>query len=430
MRKKYTWYLVPDESETDQAWTKGTLTVDANVLLDLYRYHEQTRENLLKAIEAWTGRVWLSNQAAEEFFRNRKAVITSAEKTFKDAKATIEDIEKAIVGLIGALTGHRLVPRPIIDELNKSVRAAISDAAKQIEASKEGHPNYLKADPILDRIMTLFDGRVGDPFEEKDRKGRLEEGERRKLAKIPPGYMDDDKDGERPYGDFLLWQQTLDFAKSSGSPVVLVTSERKEDWWEKHGGRRVGPRHELLREAWEYSGQRFWIYQTDHFLEISSTRGGSDVDKASMEEIREVSAQRVAKRPYATPAVDVQQTVFQADASRSHGQLTIRLLRPIPALTGSGHFDPNMEQPPKVRLTLVSHPAGIPEIRLRGSTGTVFDFNVHIGSSIFGQMLPVGDYVVEYEATCSLDTTIASQVVGALEELGEARRDVDSQTSR
>jgi hypothetical protein len=68
VRNKFRWYLTPDKEETDQAWANGTLTLDANVLLDLYRYHEQTRESLLKAMEAWTGRVWVSHQASEEFF--------------------------------------------------------------------------------------------------------------------------------------------------------------------------------------------------------------------------------------------------------------------------------------------------------------------------------------------------------------------------
>lgn len=83
MKTNYEWYFDPSLAEIKQIWREGTLTVDANVLLDLYRYHAQTQENLLAAIEAFQQRVWISDQAAREFFRNRKAVIASAEKPFK-----------------------------------------------------------------------------------------------------------------------------------------------------------------------------------------------------------------------------------------------------------------------------------------------------------------------------------------------------------
>jgi hypothetical protein len=188
-------------------------------------------------------------------------VITSAEKTFQEAKSSVEEIEKDIVGSIDQLRGHRLVPRPIVDELGEKLRTAIHEAKQRIENSKEWHPDYLKDDPILERILALFEGRVGEPPSETERKSLLEEAENRKRTKTPPGYLNGDKEIDQPYGDFLLWLQTLEFGKASQKPVVLVTSERKEDWWEK-------PRHELLREAWEYLERRIWIYQTDYFLEL------------------------------------------------------------------------------------------------------------------------------------------------------------------
>ncbi|WP_303875685.1 PIN-like domain-containing protein [Stutzerimonas kunmingensis] len=72
MKNQYGWHLPLPEEEIKKAWDNGVLTVDTNVLLDLYRYHENTRNSLLESIAAFDGRVWLSHQAATEFFRNRK----------------------------------------------------------------------------------------------------------------------------------------------------------------------------------------------------------------------------------------------------------------------------------------------------------------------------------------------------------------------
>ncbi|MFG1320292.1 PIN domain-containing protein [Xanthobacter autotrophicus] len=401
MRKRFSWYLTATD-QIDNVWNNGILTLDANVILDLYRYHDQTREILLKTIESWAGRIWLSNQAAEEFFRNRKRVIASSEKTFKEAISTIENTQKHIVGVIESLRGNRIVPRAIIDKLGKAVASPLQEAVTEIEKSRDGHPNYLSDDPILDRLLKLFDGSTGAPWDAAQHAAYVEIAEKRMKDQIPPGYKDGHKDGERPYGDFMLWQQTMDFAKEKAKPVILVTSERKEDWWEKHSNRRVGPRLELLKESWELSAQSFLIYQTDHFLELASTRSGGQVDEQSVEEIREVSAQRAKRRAALNPAVEVKQTVIKSDPTNNQGLLHINLLRPIPTLTGSGRLTPNMFMPPALRLTLIDHPADLGEYRLNGSTGTVFDFNVHISTTNWGA-LPLGEYVVAYEANCKTE---------------------------
>jgi predicted nucleic acid-binding protein len=408
VRNSFNWYLAQSH-QVDHVWNKGILTLDANVLLDLYRYHEQTRETLLKTIENWSGRVWLSHQAAEEFFRNRKKVIASSEKTFKEALSLVADAEKNITGVVDRLRGHRIVHRAIIDKLGEDVTKSLKDAEEAIDESRKGHPNYISADPILDRLLVLFEGSTGAPWDATQQVKCLEVAERRMKDQIPPGYKDGHKEGERPYGDFMLWQQTMEFSKEKSMPIILVTSERKEDWWEKYSDRRVGPRPELLKESWEFSAQPFLIYQTDHFLELASTRSGKQVDEESVEEIREVSAQRAKPRAVVNPAVEVSQTVIEADANQNRGLLRITLLRPVPTFTGSGRLTPKMLMPPELRLSLIDHPADLGDFRLNGSTGTVFDFNVHISTTDWSK-LPLGEYVVAYQANCTNESESESPV--------------------
>ena len=39
---------------------------------------------------------------------------------------------------------------------------------------------------------------------------------------------------------------------------------------------------------------------------------------------------------------------------------------------------------------------------MRANTGTTFDFNVHVRSNERGNELPVGEYIVEYAASCDV----------------------------
>jgi hypothetical protein len=63
-------------------------------------------------------------------------------------------------------------------------------------------------------------------------------GAARYKENIPPGYLDgtNHKDAERRaatrsnFGDFILWQQTPDFANDNNRHVILVTDDQKEGW--------------------------------------------------------------------------------------------------------------------------------------------------------------------------------------------------------
>lgn len=61
MKNKYSWCFPLPEDKIKEIWDEAILTVDSNVLLDLYRYHETTRAALIEAIKKFEGRLWLSH---------------------------------------------------------------------------------------------------------------------------------------------------------------------------------------------------------------------------------------------------------------------------------------------------------------------------------------------------------------------------------
>lgn len=394
MRNAFSWYFKASSAEVKTIWEKGLLTLDANVLLDLYRYHESTRKSLLKCIERFKGRLWLSHQAAEEFFRNRAKVITSAVGGFKLALGEIEKLSTSVSHTVSQLEANRLIASDIPAKLEQTISEAISAAQKKISASDSAYPKFLDADPLLDKLLEMFDKAVGPAFSEEESKKVKLEAEQRRKSGMPPGFLDDHKDGDRPYGDFFLWRQILNHAKTESKPVIFVTSERKEDWWERYSGRTIGPRLELVREAHEYSGQRVLIYQTDRFLELATERAGGTIDAKAVQEIRAVDDLRSS----AGVVRSVTQSVKSCDSSTSFGVLLVEIARPAVLFTASGHFEPNLQAPPIIGVRLVDHPSDLLSYRLNAGSGTVHDFNVHMKSADFGVALPAGTYVFEYRA--------------------------------
>ena len=407
MKKQFDWYFNPTKEEIDDAWKRGILTVDTNVLLDLYRYHEGTRDSLIQSLQQFEGEKWLSHQAASEFFRNRTKVIVSSEKAFKQAQEETDKLNGSLESAVAQLKGNRIIPSEIASELESAVKSSISEAQLKIKKAKDSYPKFLQDDPILRQLSEMFDDAVGEDFKEENKNEIAAQAEERKKNKVPPGYLDEGKDEDRPYGDYYLWRQIIEHARAKERPVVLVTSERKEDWWERISGKTTGPRPELLREAKQTSGQRILIYQTELFLEHALQRFQQPVNETAIEEIRAVSTWRSELEV----AVRLQeQSVTEGTSDNNTGALRVELRRPVRNFTVSGHLNPNMANVPHLITRLISAPDSLPRHRINAGTGTTHDFNIHIICGESGVHLPVGSYVFEYEATCEVpDSSVEAE---------------------
>ena len=93
MRTKFPGYFKLSNKEIETLWDKAIFTFDANILLNLYRYSDETREEFLKILEKIKDRVWITHQSAQEFFNNRLNVINQQEKAYEDAISALNAIE-------------------------------------------------------------------------------------------------------------------------------------------------------------------------------------------------------------------------------------------------------------------------------------------------------------------------------------------------
>lgn len=167
-------------------------------------------------------------------------VINDSRNDFDKAKKPIDDLEKALSTAVESIRACRVIPKELSTSLEEKIRDACQAIRGGIDEERTKVPDYDKEDEIVRRLEVALAGCIG--AEPDDLAGLLKEAEKRKNDKIPPGYMDDAKDGVGFAGDFLMWSQILSHGKGKGTPIILVTSETKEDWWEKKSGRTLNPR--------------------------------------------------------------------------------------------------------------------------------------------------------------------------------------------
>lgn len=264
MKKTFQGYYLPSEEEFKAVWDSCIFVLDASVLLNLYRYSQETRESFVAILEEIGGRLWVPHQAALEYQRNRLGVIEEQASAYDHIKAKLSEIRNKLDNELRSFKRH---PSIKADALLGKLGEALSSAERELNELSREHPDYAHDDPIRDRVTLLLDGRVGAPYTAERITEICKEGKARYESKTPPGYADMAKGGPDQYGDVILWMQVIEKAKELRKPVILVTDDRKEDWWLRSKGETLGPRPELLQEIVSKAGVSSYIYSGDPFME-------------------------------------------------------------------------------------------------------------------------------------------------------------------
>ncbi len=244
-------YKSPTDGDYIEILTQGLIVLDSSVLLNLYRYTQQTRSDFISVLRSFGDRIFVPHQVMVEFWRNRGTVLRDPLGGLATAN-NLANFREQSLNLIRNWARQTGLAQESANEFSETLRTAFRDVINKVAliASEEGigFANDTEADPVLTELESLLQGCVGEGLSESGYEQAVSEARRRTAAKIPPGYMDAAKATERAAGDYLIWLQTIHEAKARALDVLLVTGDAKEDWWRREHGELRGPRPELVRE--------------------------------------------------------------------------------------------------------------------------------------------------------------------------------------
>jgi len=278
------------DTDVDRALTSALVAVDANVLLNMYRYNAQTTNDLLAIFERLGDRLVVPHQAVREFHRNRLAAIGNPDGAAHDVGSALQKNQRSTIDALSrwgkqvALADHGLAA------MTADVDAVYG---RLLDAVGKAGPDRVQAntpaahDPVLVRLTNLLEGKVLSPPSAEERTALIAEGKQRVDEQRPPGYLDADKDDEYPEGpagDFLVYRQACDEATKRQLDLIIVTGDEKEDWWWRHRSVAIGPRHEMTKEFFDSSGGRQLFLLRPRDLLLRSTALDVQVNPASLED--------------------------------------------------------------------------------------------------------------------------------------------------
>ena len=278
MKSNFHQYFRPDEEALKNLWEECLFVFDASVLLNVYGYSNQAAEELLTWLERIKARVRVPHQFGLEFAKNRPNVILKQARNYSEAEQLCEKLQM----LFDMKREHPF--------LSTKAQRAFHIVRKELNKKRQDMDSLIRIDPYAERIMAVFDGRVGPTPSTVELQEMHAQAKKRYEKLIPPGYADVKQKAEPDcYSDYVGWRELIDIAKTEKRPVILVCDDLKDDWWRYEGqkDREIGPRPELIAEFAAETQQAIYIYHSDQFATTAKDFLSVPLSDTTIKEISE-----------------------------------------------------------------------------------------------------------------------------------------------
>lgn len=300
-------YFQLSKDEEKAIWKDCIFVFDTSTLLDFYFISNESLDDIFtNTFEKVKDRLWIPQHVEFEYLKNRintlqkpvtmkykpleKDIIIGIEKDLEHIKNKIENFQNNLKN-----RNHH----PFIsDDGNIIITSLLKKHAEfkenftqfKLKISEEFSKRIEEINQFAtnDKVLAQFEKylQVGREYTFDELMDIAVEGEKRFIAKIPPGFMDvTNKEGIQKYGDLIIWSQIIEIAKIKQRPVIFILNDNKPDWCYKDDRGGIDrPRHELIKEMKDKSNMRFWMYNLNQFLSKSKELLNTPLKQTSIDE--------------------------------------------------------------------------------------------------------------------------------------------------
>ena len=279
--------LTPEIEKT--IWEKGVFIFDTSSICEMYKLNQASRESVSHIISTLKNRIWIPGHVQYEYTKNRIEVINETIKKSQSQFNTDKKFTEAydlLDNFIGKVNKGDFLPyfkEEIFNTIKESIQKSKEEyksASKLIKDELKARTEELKAIKDNDCILNAFSNvEHGQEFSYHTILEIVKEGAFRYPHKIPPGYMDEEgKIGTQRYGDLIIWKEIIAYSRSKSLPIIYICNDLKEDYYDPENKTIDIPRHELIKEFIDETGQLFWMYPLSSFLEKLKEHYKDDAD--------------------------------------------------------------------------------------------------------------------------------------------------------
>jgi hypothetical protein len=129
MKDVFKGFYSIDSEVLKELWKdeKTLFVFDTNVLLNLYGYAKQTRDDFFSILDAVNDKLWIPYHVGLEYQRRRLSIIKNEKVVFNEIESNLDKIQKVFKGDFEKLALKRRFPKlfenteKLEKEINKSI---------------------------------------------------------------------------------------------------------------------------------------------------------------------------------------------------------------------------------------------------------------------------------------------------------------------
>ena len=233
---EFAGFKAASSEQLDAALRDAIVAVDANVLLDLYRFRPQTSQDLITVLQKLGDRLVVPHQALREFWRRRQRTLDSPRRSTKEAADALAKSGRSVCDVLASwakavgvdedeLAGLTARVNGFLGELRGELQAVLQDAGEE----RAMQPGPLTGSKSFSRggSRCRWIRRSGLRVSRKPTAGSI--------PRSPPDTLTPTRavatcPREAP-AIILVWHQATRYAREQDRDLLIVTRDEKEDWW-------------------------------------------------------------------------------------------------------------------------------------------------------------------------------------------------------
>ena len=144
--KGYTNY---SEDEYKRIWESAIIVVDTNILLNFYRYSEDTKKEMFKILTNLKDRLWIPYQIAKEYFKNKNNVMVNSYDEYTKLSNSLKDLFDTSIKKINTRKNSQLKCK---SEIVKILEESTKRVEELLLKEKEGKKPTFEENKVENKI--------------------------------------------------------------------------------------------------------------------------------------------------------------------------------------------------------------------------------------------------------------------------------------
>ena len=260
MKKHFPGFYPYNNQELKDLLGKSTIVFGASVLLDLLKISYGM--DFLDIVNEKIGieRLWLPYDTAWLYHERLATVVDEQIKNVDSAASALNRL-KASFSDNGQ---HPYIPDTLkvgFDNMMKKIKDAL-------DKDRNFLLGHLNNSDLRKRIDELFQGRIGEPYEQNQLEQLYQESEERhKQRRHPSIDFSSSKNIRIRHHRLIVWKQIERYAQEEQKPIVLVLNRITPNWFFIYNDAMVRPHQNLINEFIKNTKQNIYIITAHELID-------------------------------------------------------------------------------------------------------------------------------------------------------------------